>query len=65
MEKKKRILLASDLADDLRSEREAQQAGDQNDSQDNRGMHIQKRIDRSQYRQWERNLRSKMKAWVK
>jgi len=43
---------------------EPQQA-DYEQPSDGRASHIMKRIDRKQYRQWERNLRSKMKAWVK
>lgn len=33
--------------------------------ENNRAAHIQKRIERKQYRQWEQNLRSKMRARVR
>lgn len=32
---------------------------------DNRGAHIQKRIERKYYKQWEQNLRSKMRSRVR
>lgn len=50
---------------ELSQDKEEPQQGDYEQPSDGRAAHIMKRIDRKQYRQWERNLRSKMKAWVK
>jgi hypothetical protein len=67
MEKLKHPALAYDPAADLQAEgkSEQNQQGDFEQPREGRTDHIMKRIDRSQYKQWERNLRSKMRAWVK
>lgn len=67
MEKPKHPALAHEPAAELQAEEESEknQQGDFEQPREGRTDHILKRIDRSQYRQWERNLRSKMRGWVK
>jgi hypothetical protein len=55
----------AEVVHELAASNNHDQQGDYEQPTDGRGAHIQKRIDRKQYRQWESNLRSKMKAWVK
>ena len=65
MENTKRTVPVPDSIDELQEELEKNQQGDFEQPREGRTDHIMKRIDRSQYRQWEQNLRSKMRGWVK
>ena len=52
-------------ADKLKEQEPCQSGFDDYDGGDGRGAHIQRRHDRRQYRQWELNLKNKMRGRVR